>query len=78
MAQPNIRPPVEVLYHTTEKLEEEVSDIKDRMTRVEVKLDNQSQKVDDIHKWSGWFFKTIIGSIIAGTLTVALSLLIGG
>lgn len=73
-----IQPKVEHLNRQTSKLEGDMGDIKDRVTRVEAKVDNQGEKLDDIHKWAVWFFKTVVGTIIVGMLGALLTLLSKG
>jgi len=71
-----IRPKVETLEQATSELEADMKDVRERLTRVESTTQNTDQKVDDIHKWAGWFLKTIIGAIISIVVAVVIGMVL--
>lgn len=77
MAYPEIRPKIEHLTNSTSKLENDMEDVKDRLVRVEMNQDQQGKMLRDIHMWAGWFFKTIIGSVIIGVLSFIIKIIFG-
>ena len=76
MSLPEIKPKVENLEHTTTQLEADMRDVRDRLTKVETTAQNTEKKVDDIHKWFGWMFKTIVGAIISIVVAVIIAMLV--
>jgi len=60
-----IKPKVDSREHTTSELEVDMRDVRDRLTKVESTTQKTEEKVDDIHKWAGWFFKTVVGAVVS-------------
>lgn len=76
MTIPQLHPKVERLQETTNELEGDMRDVKERLIKVELTVKNTDSKVDDIHKWAGWFFKTIIGAILVTLVGIVFTLLL--
>lgn len=76
MSQPQMRPKVDYLEDETKNLKGDMSEVKERLTRVESAVHSTEKKVDDIHKWAGWFFKTIVGAILTTCVGIIINLLL--
>jgi len=53
-----------------QRIEVLLLDLRDRMTRVETKLDVSMCRIDKLEKNQGWTIKAIIGAFIASVWTL--------